>query len=260
MSVPNSEFQPPPPPPPPPPPFTPKPEPPTVEMSTPATLTGIFFEPGRVFEALRSRPRFLIASLVLLILTIGVTAVVYKRIDMDQYIRDKMDKSSRGPSQTPEQKEMGVKIGKIVGAVGIPVSVPISIAIGGAFYLLGVMAFGGSIGYKKSIVVWVYSSLPPAVLGSIVAVLVLFLKAPDQIDPEHLLITNPGAFMAPDSSPVLVAVLSQFDLLRFYGLFLAALGLRKLGKLSSGSAWGVVLGFYLIRALLAICSAAIFGG
>lgn len=253
MSDPNQEFQPPPPP------FTPKPEPPAVEMSTPATLTGIFFEPGRVFDALRARPRFLIAGLVLLILTIGVTATVYKRIDMDQYIRDKMEKSPRAASQTPEQKEMGVKIGKMFGFV-IPVFVPIGIAAGAALYLLGVMAFGGSIGYKKAVTVWVYSSLPPGVLGSIVAVLVLFLKAPDQIDPEHLLITNPGAFMGPDSSPVLVAVLSQFDLLRFYGLFLAAIGLRKLANLSSGSAWGVVLGFYLIRALLAICSAAIFGG
>jgi hypothetical protein len=66
--------------------------------------------------------------------------------------------------------------------------------------------------------------------------------------------------MGPDSSPVVVAVLSQFDLVRFYGLFLAAIGLQKLAKLSSGSAWGVVIGFYAIRAILAICSAAIFGG
>jgi hypothetical protein len=254
MSDPNQEFQPPPPP------FAAKPEPPTVEMSTAGTLTGIFFEPGRVFEALRSRPRFLAAGLVLLVLTIGVTAVVYQRIDMAQYIRDKMEKSPRNANSTPEQKEMGVKFGKIIGAVGIPASVPIAIAAGAALYLLGVMAFGGSITYKKSLSAWVYSSLPPAVLGSIVAVLVLFLKAPDQIDPEHLLITNPGAFMGPDSSPVVVALLGQFDLLRFYGLFLAAVGLRKLANLSSGSAWGVVIGFFAIRAILAVCSAAIFGG
>src|SRR5882672_941704 len=132
MSDPNQEFQPPPPP------FTPKPEPPAVEMPTPATLTGIFFEPARVFGALRARPRFLIAGLVLLILTIGVTATVYKRIDMDQYIRDKMEKSPRAASQTPEQKEMSVKIGKMFGFV-IPVFVPIGIAAGGALYLLGVM-------------------------------------------------------------------------------------------------------------------------
>lgn len=255
MSDPNQEWQPPPPPD-----VAETSEPAGESVSTPATLTGIFFEPGQTFEALRARPRFLIAGLILLLLTIGVTAVVYQRIDMAQYIRDKMEKSPRNAAQTEEQKEMGVKIGKIVGAIGIPASVPITIAGGAALYLLGVMAFGGSITYKRSLAVWVYSSLPPAVLGTIVAVLVLFLKAPDTIDPEHLLVTNPGAFMGADSSPVVVAVLSQFDLLRFYGLVLAAIGLKKVAKMSSGAAWGVVLGLYLIRAVLAIASAAIFGG
>lgn len=254
MSDPNQEFQPPPPPP------TETPEPAGETMSTAATLTGIFFEPGRVFEALRLRPRFLVAGLILLLLTAAVTAVMYQRIDMGQYIRDKMEKSSRNDNQTPEQRELGVKIGKIVGAVGIPASVPFTIAAGAALYLLGVMAFGGSIGYKKSLAVWVYSSLPPAVLGTLVAVLVLFLKAADTIDPEHLLITNPGAFMGPDTSKVVTAFLSQFDVLEFYGLFLAAVGLKTIAKLSSGSAWGVVLGFYIIKAVFAISSAAIFGG
>jgi len=254
MSDPNQGFQPPPPP------SLEKPEVPTEVMSTGQTLTGIFFEPSRVFEALRFRPRFLIAGLVLLIFTIGVTAVVFQRIDMGQYIRDKMEKSPRNANSSPEQKEMGVKFGKVIGAVGIPLSVPITIAAGGGLYLLGVMAFGGSITFKKSLAVWTYSSLPPAVLGSLVAILVLFLKTADTIDPEHLLITNPGAFMGPDASPVVVATLSQFDLLRFYGLFLAAVGLRKVGKLSSGTAWGVVLSFFLIRAVLGIASAAIFGG
>jgi len=255
MSDPNQEFQPPPPPA-----FAPPPEKPTVEMSTTATLTGIFFEPGRVFEALRGRPRFLIAGIILLLLTAGVTATLYKRVDMGEYIREKMEKSPRNAQMTSEQKEQGVKFGKIIGAVAFPGSIPFWIAGGAALYLLGVMAFGGSISYKKSLAVWVYSSLPPAVLGTLVAILVLFLKAPDTIDPEHLLVTNPGAFMGTDSSPVLVAALSQLDLLKFYGLFLAALGLRKVAKISSGSAWGVVLGLYIIKAVLAIASAAIFGG
>ena len=254
MSDPNQEWQPPSPP------DLENPEAAGETMSTAATLTGIFFEPGRTFAALRARPRFLVAGLILLVLTIGVTALVYQRIDMGQYIRDKMERSQRNASQTEQQKEMGVKIGKIVGAIGIPASVPLTIAAGAGLYMLGVLAFGGSISYKQSLAVWVYSSLPPAILGSVVAVLVLFLKASDTIDPEHLLVTNPGAFMGPESSPVLVAVLSQFDLLRFAGLVLAAIGLRKVARISSGSAWGVVLGFYLIRAVLAIASAAIFGG
>jgi membrane protein, antimicrobial resistance system len=253
MSDPNQQFQPPPPPPL----ATPEAGP---QMSTPATLTGIFFEPGGTFEALRVRPRFLIAALILVILTTIVDVALFTRVDMGQYIRDKMEQSSRSQGQTEEQKEMGVKIGKYIGAVAPPLSVPIVIAAGAGLYLLGVMAFGGSIGYKKSVSVWAYSSLPPSVLGTVIALLVLFLKSPETIDPEHLLITNPGAFMNAQQSPVLTAFLTQFDILRFYGLFLAALGLRKMAKLSSGSAWGIVLGYWLIGLILAVCWRAIFGG
>lgn len=255
MSDPNQEFQSPPPPP-----FAPTPPPPAVEMSTPETLTGIFFEPGRVFEALRSRPRFLIAGIILVLLTIGVTAVLFQRVDMGEFIRQEMDRSPRNAEMPPQQKEMAVKFGKIVAGVIVPVFVVIEIAAGAALYLLGVLAFGGSIGYKQSLAVWVYSSLPPAVLGTIVAVLVLFLKAPDTIDPRHLLVTNPGAFMNPEASPALTALLSQFDLLRFYGMFLAAIGLRKVAKISSGSAWAIVILLWLIWGILVVGKTAIFGG
>jgi hypothetical protein len=227
-------------------------------MSTASTLTGIFFEPGNTFEALRARPRFLVAGLILMLLTLSVTIVIYQRIDMGQYIRDSMEKSSRNANQTEEQKEMGVKIGKIVGYF-IPLLVPVALAAGAALYLLGVMAFGGSISYKKSLSVWTYSSLPPQVVGTIIVILVLFLKAPETIDLERLAVTNPAAFMSSDSSPVLIALLSKFDLLRFYGMFLAAIGLRKVAKMSSGSAWGVVLGYYVIYSIFSVAWAAIRG-
>ena len=255
MSSPNNQWQPPPPP--------PLAETPAVAgetMSTPATLSGIFFEPGRVFEALRVRPRFLIAGIILLLLTCSVVAVLYMRDDMGEVIREQMMKSPQAAQLPPDQIEQRVKIGKIAGAVIFPAIVPVSIAAGAALYLLGVMAFGGTVSYKESLAVWVYSALPPGVLATIIAILVLFLKSPEQIDPNRLLVTNPGAFMGSDASPVLVTTLAQFDLLKLYGLFLAALGLRKVAKMSSGSAWGVVLSWYVIFAVLKISRAAIFGG
>lgn len=241
-----------------PPPFNPQPDPPK-ELSVGETLTGIFFEPGRVFESLRTRPRFLVAGLVLILLTVVVTAVLYARVDMGQFIREKMERSPRAAEQTEAQKEMGAKIGKTMGMIAVPVSVPIVVAAGAALYLLGVMAFAGSITYRQSVSLWVYSSLPPAVVASVVAIIVLLLKSADTIDPEHLLVTNPGAFMGEGSSPALVALLTQFDLVKFYGLFLAAVGFRKMAKLSSGSAWGVVLGFWLIGTVLRVGWALAFG-
>ena len=229
------------------------------EMSTAETLTGIFFEPSRTFESLRARPRFLVAGIILLVLSIIVTAALFMRVDMGQYIRERIERSPNA-AQVPEaQKEMQVKYGKIAAMVLVPAFTPITIAAGAAVYLLGVMAMGGAISYRKSLSVWVYSSLPPSVLGALILILVLFLKSADSIDPEHMVVTNPGALFGEESSKVLVAALSQFDLLRFYGMVLAALGLRKVGKISSGQAWGIVIAFWAILALLRIVMAVIRG-
>ena len=229
------------------------------EMSTAETLTGIFFEPSRTFESLRERPRFLVAGLILVVLAVIATVVLYMRVDMGQVIRDTIERSPNAAQATEAQKDMQVRAGKIVGAVVRPAVVPFMIAGGAALYMLGVMAVGGAISYKKAVSVWTYSWLPPFVLGVLIAILVLFLKSPDSIDPEQIAVTNPGALLGEGSSKVLVAVLSQFDLLRFYGLFLAALGLRKVAKISSGQAWAVVLALFLIVALLRIGAAVIFG-
>ena len=229
-------------------------------MSTPETLSGVFFEPGRTFTALAERPRFLVAGLILLFVAILVTLILYTRVDMAQFIRERIERSPNAAQASEEQKDMQVRVGKMIGAVLIPLSVPIAIAGGAALYLLGVMLFGGSISYRKSLSVWAYSWLPPSIMSALIAVLVLFLKSPDSIVPERLVATNPGALMGEESSRVLVAFLSQFDLLRFYGLFLAALGLRKVAKISSGQAWGVVLGVWLLGLLIAVGSAAVFGG
>lgn len=229
------------------------------EMSTAETLSGIFFEPSRTFEALRARPRFLVAGLILLALAVLVTFLLYTRVDMGQFIRDRIEQSPNAAQISEAQKETQIRIGKIMGAIAIPLSVPIATAAGAALYLLGVLAFGGSITYRKSLSVWVYSWLPPSVIGALIGILVLFLKAPETIVPERMVATNPGALMGEDTSRILTAFLSQFDLLRFYGLFLAALGLRKMAKLSSGQAWGVVIGLWLLGLILAVGSAALFG-
>jgi len=239
--------------------FAPSSAPTGPEMSTGETLTGVFFEPSRTFEALRARPRFLVAGLILLILATVVTMVLYARVDMGQFIRDRIDKSPNAAQISETQKDTQVKVGKTIGMIFIPLSVPIALAIGAALYLLLVMAFGGSISYKQSLAVWTYSWLPPSVLGALIALLVLFLKAPETIVPERLVATNPGALFGEESSRVLVAILSQFDILRFYGLFLAALGLRKVAKISSGQAWGVVLTLWFLGLLFAVGSAALFG-
>lgn len=238
-------------------------------MSTPETLGGIFFEPGRTFEALRERPRFLVAALILIALTALVTLLLFQKISFEQVVRDAIERSPRTEQMTPEQKEQVIRmqtgpVGKTIGYAAPILGTAVVLAAGAAIYLLGAMAMGGKLSYKQALAVWTYSSFPPAVLGALLAVLMLFLKSAEDLDFSRpgggLLVTNPGAFLSSSVSPVLRAALSWFDLFSFYGMFLAALGLRKVGKLSSASAWTIVIVLWALGMLFSVGRAALFGG
>jgi len=232
-------------------------------MSTPETLMSIFFEPERTFEALRARPRFLVAALITLVLTMIVTVALLQKVDFEQFLRDRISESPNGQQMSAEQMDRAVKFGKISTYVAPPIVVAVMFAGGAALYLLGVMAMGGRMTYKQALSVWAYSSFAPGVLLTIISLLLLFLRPADAIDLAKpgggLLVTNPGAFMGSGTSPSLVAVLSSFDLFTFYGLFLAAVGLRKTGKLSSGSAWTIVIALWVLSVIFHVGRAALFG-
>ena len=61
------------------------------------------------------------------------------------------------------------------------------------------------------------------------------------------------------SSPALFAILGSIDAFQFYGMFLAALGLRLVGKLSSASAWTIVIVMFLIGVVLRVGGSILFG-
>jgi hypothetical protein len=237
-------------------------------MSTPETLTGIFFEPGRTYESLRQRPRFLVAGIILIVVSLFVTVLVMQKVNFSEFITRQIMTGPRSEQMTDDQKEKAVAfwtgpIGKVVVYVIPIVFAVIVFAAGAAIYLLGAMLMGGKTSYKQALSVWIYSSFPPAILQSVIAVVVLFLKSPEDIDLNKsgggLVVTNLGALFNP-ASPALRAALSWFDLFTFYGMFLAALGLRKVGKISSGAAWTIVIALWLIGMLLGVGRAALFGG
>ncbi len=237
-------------------------------MSTPETLMSIFFEPGRTFEALRARPRFLVAGLIIVALTTLVTFALFKKVNYENFMREQIENGPRAEQMTPEQKDRAVAfytspIGKTLVYVFPLVGTIVFIAAGGAIYLLGSMLMGGALSYKQALSVWTYSSFPPAVLGTLVGAVLLFIKAAEDID-----LTKPGgglvranlsALLGPNSSPALMAALGSLDVFAIYGLVLAAIGLRKVGKLSSGAAWSIVIGFWLLSVVAKVGWAAAFG-
>lgn len=237
-------------------------------MSTGDTLANIFFEPGSVFESLRVRPRFLVAGLIIIIVTMAYGVLFIGRVGYENTMREAIDKSPRAEQMSPEQKAKTLEFYQKPYMKALTYATPmigivVAYAIGAALYILGVMAMGQRISYRQALSVWVYSSFPPALLSGLLSILLLFLKSADEIDPSHLrggiLHADLSLLVDPKASPVLAAILGSIDIFAFYGLFLAALGLRKVAGISPGAAWGIVLTIWLVKVIARIIWATAFG-
>jgi hypothetical protein len=222
-------------------------------MSTPETLSGIFFEPGRTFESLRVRPRFLVAGLVTIAVFMTFYLTYFQRIGYDTVIDSEIEVARKAnPDMKDEQAEAGARIQKkpIVKAIRLAspiIGFAIVFAAGAGLYLLGANLMGGSASYKQALAVWTYSSMPPLILMTVLNFALLFMSPPEdaaeivQGSQRGLVRANVGALIDGSAHPLLATALGSLDILAFYGLFLAALGLRKVGRLKSGSAWTIVL-------------------
>ena len=237
------------------------------QMSEVATLGNIFFEPGNTFEDLRRKPRFIIAGLIIIIGAALFQFLLNQKVGFENIVRARIESSSFTENLPKEEKEKQIQQQSApmfagITYVSVPIVIVITFLIGGLIYWLGANAMGGSAGFQ-GVSVWIYSSFPPSILWLISNLIVLLLKSVDDIDlttaQGGVLQANPGFFLDTKSQPVLAAVLSGIDLFAIYGWVLAAIGLQKIGKISSGSAWAIVLILGLIKVTVSVIWAAAFG-
>lgn len=237
-------------------------------QSTPQTLTNIFFEPGRTFESLRERPRFLVAALILTLVFTAFNFFFIQRIGYEKIVQTRIESSPRTADLPADQKDRIIQqqlspIGKGIAYFAPLIGFAVFFAAGAGLYLLGAMALGGVINYKQSLAVYAYSSFPPFLLSMLANFILLFIKSPEDIDINNsqsgLVHANLGFLVSRTEHPAISALLGAFDVFSFYGLFLAALGLQKVARLSAGAAWSIVIGLWLIGVLIRVGIATFFG-
>ena len=239
------------------------------QMSEMATITGIFFEPGRTFEDLRRKPRFIIAGIIIVLFVAAYAfGLNYKvgEAGMRRFMVEQIDRSPQASSMSKEQKDAAVDLQMTIQKgvrYAVPVFVIISFLIGGLLYWLGTKAFGGDGGFKHSISVWIYSSIPPTVLGLLASFVVMAIKSADEIDigasQRGLVNANPSLLMDGKAHPILATLVGTLDLFMIWGWILAAIGLRITNRLSSGSAWAIVIILAVIGVLFRVVGS-IFSG
>jgi hypothetical protein len=219
-------------------------EPEPAGMSELSRLTGVFFEPGKTFADIAERPRFWVPLILMIAASLAFTITISQRIGWDRVVRHQLE--SRMAQMSDQQREaisramdMQVKMVSIFGYAGGILGVPVSYLIVGGI-LLGIVRgiMSAPVKFKQAFAIMCYASLP-SLIFTVLAIVVMLLKNPDDFDLQNPLVFNPGAFMDPQSPlKFLHSVASSLDLFTIWTILLVATGLKAAGgrKLSFGGA------------------------
>ena len=225
-------------------------EPEPAGMGEFSRLTGVFFEPGKTFADIAERPRFWVPLILMIVASLAFTITISQRITWERVVRHQLE--SRMATMTDQQREavsktmdMQIKAASIFGYVGGVVGVPLYYLIVGCV-LLGIVRgiMSAPVSFKQVFAIMCYANLPGLIFTAL-AIVVMFLKNPDDFNLQNPLVFNPGAFMDLQStSKFLHSVASSLDLFTIWTILLLAVGLKAAGgkRLSfAGSLMAVAL-------------------
>lgn len=257
--------------------FAPKPahESPFEPMPPIERLTKIFYAPAEVFQNLRRHPRWLIAILVMTIISAAYSNVFTNRLGAERIVNYTVDKTLEMPILNDEaRKQIEANRAETVAQSKNPVSrfaQSVNSFVGqvflyaflGLIFLLFALAMGGKINFWQAMSAAVYAGFPVFVINKLLSFVILFLKDPADIHPilgGNTLVTDSLNFLvAPSENPVLFVFLGAFSLLSFYWIWLIATGLKNTGERVTGTiAWSAAIGVWLLLTTFSVLMAFLF--
>src|ERR1700752_1734144 len=253
-------------------PLLPNPEPP---LSWFERVTGIFYEPSRVFRNLRFHPAWIGAFLAIWVLTTIYSTAFVQRITPERIVDHTIEKVGQMGAFAPPPEAMNQMrvdqldalknpVQRVGGALKSLVGIfVLSGLLPAALILLGVLVFGGRINFWQSLAVVFYSALPVIAIQKILGLVILYLKSPDDLHPilnqETTLQDNLGILLTPAEHPVLFVIASFIGLTSFYWLWLRAKGIHFAGtRVSKGQGWGVAITLWLLLLIFVVIIPALF--
>lgn len=239
---------------------------PVAGMSEAGRLAGIFWEPKPVFQDLAARPRFWVPLILLTVLSVVYMVSFSQRVGWESMMRRQFEANSRIQQLPAEQRERLIQqqlafTGPMATGGAVLGMAVMSLAIAGV--LLGMMNLLGGAGlkYRQALSITCYSFLPSA-LASILALVILFLKNPEDFDLRNPLPLNLGAIISsPETAGWLKALARSMDLFTFWIIALMALGFSTAAgkKLSFSKALVLVVIPWAVAALIGAALAGLQG-
>jgi Yip1 domain len=226
-------------------------------------IIGVFTCPKQTFARIAERPSWVAPLLLMMVLATCVGALLNTKMNWGEYIRHKAEENPRFSQMSEEQKDQAVG-GQVkfwasfsygVGMVAVPISVLLfALIYWGSFDLFR----GAGLRYGQAFAITTHAFLPTAI-SSILALIILPLKAYGDVDPENVVATSLKAYL-PESAPKpLLALGGSLELFFIWCLVLVAIGFAAANpkKVKAGASFGIVFGLWAVWVLAKVAWAAL---
>ncbi|HYG82591.1 MAG TPA: YIP1 family protein, partial [Pyrinomonadaceae bacterium] len=181
-----------------------------------------------------------------------------RRIEAGAYQSDKISADDYRQASIREARA-NETLSKVTAPFWFAGSILLVMLVLAGLYLLSVMAFGGRMNFWQALSVAVYGSLPPAVVSTVLSLVLLYIQSPDDIIPlqaeRHglaradlgLLFNATNPIVNTLERPVVYTLASSIGLFQLYGWWVTVQGLKNAGeKISGGSAWAIAIILWLL--------------
>jgi hypothetical protein len=195
-------------------------------------LTGVFFEPTKTFADIAARPKWIVPLLLVIIGSLAFVTVVSNRIGWERVVRQQIEQRMAQMSQ--QQREaaeqtigLQVKIASIAAYASPLVFVPVGFLVA-AGVLLGIAngLMSAGIRFKQMYAILCYSALP-SLISTALAIVVVFIKNPDEFNIQNPIGFNPGAYLDPQTTSKFVhSLATSLDVFAIWIILLIAVGLK----------------------------------
>jgi len=234
-------------------------------ISEAGRITGVLLDPKPTFADIVARPSWILPIVLSIVVAIAFVYLFTSRVGWDRYFHQIAETNSRMQQMEPAQREtaiqMQIKFGPIGGYVFGVLGPIIGALIIGAVVLLMAKLGGGSPKFKQTFAISAWASLPRVIAG-ILAIVVMFIKNPDEFNLQNPLAFNLGAFMEPppNSGKFIYSLATSIDLFTIWTILLVAVGLMAaVRKMPFSKAFFLILIPWLIWIFVAAGLAGMFG-
>ena len=237
---------------------------PRAAISPLGRIVGVLFSPKATFQDIARKPSWLLPFVIMFVLGLVAAVSLNQRMNWREYVSQQIEKSPRASQLTPEQKQQQIEAGAkfapissyIFGApVPIVILLIVALVMWGAYNLLG----GANTDYKTSLAI-VSHAFVPSYIGSLLFLLVLFLKPVGTVDLQNPVATNVAAFLPDDVPKWLDALCKNVDILVIWVLVLIAIGFAATNpkKLKGGKSFTIAFTVMAVYVVLRMGIAFIF--